>query len=221
MSYSNLLSTKSLEVNQMTDYFDGLYEISKTLAHLAPESQHHGFLGGEYGYGQNYKNDVFEMRPFYWDDCVCDYEPLQNKWENEHHHSADCYQTLFREMHYINYGGDDGWNFDTKPGHGSGECECIATLYTRFNIPEGEWGSYIHCTCGRDEEYSKYMETISHSDDCPIDKPNFKHYASGIKIYWYKYIGRGTKSNMDLDYRDWTKIVLECLDSLEKENNGG
>ena len=28
-----------------------------------------GCLGGSYGYGATFKNDVFEMRPFYWGDC--------------------------------------------------------------------------------------------------------------------------------------------------------
>lgn len=49
---------------------EGLYRLSEILGKKNPDEQHHGFLGGEWGYGQNFENDVFMMRPF----CRCDKE---------------------------------------------------------------------------------------------------------------------------------------------------
>ena len=55
---------------------EGLYKLSKALGKLNPKAQHHGFLGGEWGYGQNFENKVFMMHPFCW----CDEEKC--KWCN-------------------------------------------------------------------------------------------------------------------------------------------
>jgi hypothetical protein len=195
----------------MTDYLEGLYEISKALCLRSPENQAHGLLGGEYGYGQNFKNEIFEMRPYHWGECICEYEELIEKWAGENRHSSDCYQTLFTDMHYINYGESGGWNFNEKPGHEEDQCDCIKTLYTKFNIPENSPGAYVLCTCGRDKKFNEYQDSIQHAEECLLDKPNFKHYSSGLTIYWYKYIGRGMEPNMELSFVEWSKIVEECL----------
>lgn len=47
---------------------NGLYELSKKLGQLNPEAQSHGFLGGQWGYGQDFENDVFMMHSFCWCD---------------------------------------------------------------------------------------------------------------------------------------------------------
>lgn len=41
--------------------------------------------------------------------------------------------------------------------------------------------------------------------------PNFLHKASGSKVWWYKYIGRG----MEMDIKmPWPAILTDCLASL-------
>ena len=55
-----------------------LYELSEILAEIDPSEQRHGFLGGEFGYGQEFKNDVFEMHPYWWGDCTCGQEEAPN-----------------------------------------------------------------------------------------------------------------------------------------------
>lgn len=195
-----------------------LIAITKKIDESGNEIVIQGFLGGEHGYGAYYKNDVFEMRPFYWGDCECDYDDLRDAWEEANQHAQDCYQTLFHDMHYVNYGVD--WNFDTKPGHGwkkgtvDDECDCIDKLYIQFNIPKDTPGSHVHCTCGRYEEYSKYLNTISHSDECQMDKPNFKHYASGIEVNWYKYIGRDMDYDESIPVEEWVDVFKQCLTSI-------
>ena len=49
-----------------------LLSLSKVLAEKNPDNQAHGFLGGEFGYGQDFENDTFMMHPFCWcekEDC--------------------------------------------------------------------------------------------------------------------------------------------------------
>ncbi len=192
--------------------------ITKKIDQTGSEIAIQGFLGGEHGYGAHYKNDVFEMRPFYWGDCTCEHDDLRSAWENDNDHDKDCYQTLFHEMHFVNYGVD--WNFDKKPGHGwvkgsvEDACDCVDTLYKQFGIPDGTPGGYTHCTCMYDINYSNFVKSISHSEECQIDKPNFKHYASGIEVEWYKYIGRGMEYDEDVTIEQWVDVFKECLGSI-------
>ena len=191
--------------------------ITKKIDESGSEIAVQGFLGGEYGYGAHYKNDVFEMRPFYWGDCICDYDTLRNEWENNHDHDKKCYQTIFHERHYVNYGVD--WNFDKKPGHGwnkdlEDECDCVEVLYKEFGIAKGTPGAYVHCTCMYDIDYANFIKTIAHADECEVDKPNFYHYASGIKVEWYKYIGRSMDYDQDISVETWVNIFKESIDSI-------
>ena len=195
--------------------------ITKKIDESGSEIAVQGFLGGEHGYGAYYKNDVFEMRPFYWGDCECNYDSLRNTWEDEHSHDKECYQTLLRSMHYVNYGADGGWNFDVKPGHEKNKktyddlCDCIDILYKQFKIKAGTPGSHVHCTCMRDINYANFIKTISHSDECEMDKPNFRHYASGVEVEWYKYIGRSMEYDQSIPVKKWVDIFKESLDSIK------
>lgn len=67
-----------------------LYDLSHALGELRPEAQAHGLLGGEWGYGQHFNNDVFEMHPFYWGDCECGAEDRIDEWFKANGHNAGC-----------------------------------------------------------------------------------------------------------------------------------
>lgn len=169
-----------------------------------------GLLGGQYGYGADYKNDVFEMRPFYWGDCMCDYESTLAKWEEENNHDKDCYQTIFRAMHFK----DDGYGY--KDGHGwNDECDCVKTVCKMFNINPNASGAYVHCTCMYDINWTNFNKTIAHSSICEVDKPNFKHYNSGIEIDWYKYIGRDMDYDNGVDGNAFVEMFKECMESIK------
>ena len=190
--------------------------ITKKIDESGSEIAIQGFLGGEHGYGAHYKNDVFEMRPFYWGDCVCHYDTVRSVWEEKNKHTQDCYQTIYHEKHYVNYGGDDGWNFDLKEGHDwSGKCGCIEETCAIFGIDPEAPGGAVHCTCNRTNEYVDFIKTISHADHCEMDKPNFKHYASGIEVEWYKYIGRSMEYDTTVTVEKWVEVFKECIDSIK------
>lgn len=64
-----------------------LYQLSEKLGRINPDDQAHGCLGGEWGYGQDFKNDVFEMHPYYWGDCDCGAE---KSWVEKDTHEFTC-----------------------------------------------------------------------------------------------------------------------------------
>ena len=43
------------------------------------------------------------------------------------------------------------------------------------------------------------------------DNPNFHHKPSGLKVRWYKYIGRGMEITGDVDIEDVSDILIDCL----------
>ncbi len=56
-----------------------------------------GFLGGEFGYGAKYENDVFSMCPDYQDaECDCGFNQQADAWHEANTHEASCYQVILR-----------------------------------------------------------------------------------------------------------------------------
>lgn len=176
----------------------GLYELSKALGTLNPEAQSHGLLGGEWGYGQDFANDVFEMFPYWWGDCECGADAAEWKWEEENPHADDCYQAELARR--------GGW-------------DAAHTLAAEWGLPDR--GCAVHCTCGQNERRIAWLNEHAHDERCPIVRPNFKHFASGIEVRWYKYIGRSMEVSDEVDAATWGRIMADCLASLSGRSAGG
>ena len=56
-----------------------------------------------------------------------------------------------------------------------------------------------------------------HEDGCP---PNFHHFASDFRAYWYKHGNRGQSCNRDISLADWRKIQRECEDWILTQPRG-
>ena len=187
-----------------------MWAITKKIHESGSEIAIQGVLGGEYGYGAHYKNDVFEMRPFYWGDCTCDYESTLATWTDSNKHDNDCYQTIFHAMHFKDN------DYEYKDGHGwDDKCDCVKIVCKIFKINPNAPGSYVHCTCMYDINLENFLKTIAHSESCQVDKPNFKHYNSGIEIEWYKYIGRSMDYDNDVDGNTFIEMFKECMESIK------
>lgn len=81
---------------------------------------------------------------------------------------------------------------------------------------------YQHCSCpySEDDSDSFLGPNQIHVPDCffVIDKPNFRHKASGLEVRWYKWIGRDMEiSNPDLTGEEWHKILMECYYSIPQD----
>ena len=70
------------------------------------------------------------------------------------------------------------------------------------NFENGTFMMHQFCWCGR--------------DDCPWcrenDKaPNFHYKPLGLKVWWYKYIGRDMEMTGDLTPEQFEKMKADCL----------
>lgn len=93
-----------------------------------------GALGGEYGYGAYYQNEVFEMRPYFWDDCTCE---LQDDVDL---HSDTCeydlpnfkhYKTNFEVSWYKYIGRSMEYTPGTADAWSEVVAECIESIKTK------------------------------------------------------------------------------------------
>lgn len=207
MKKSNPPINQVLLGNSVSEYdadilSDELYYLSEVLAHKNESTQAHGFLGGEYGYGNEFENEVFEMHPYYWGECECGYEEIAYKWSESHPHK-DCYQNEYKKIPY-------DWIKQPKE-----HTQAVRALCKKFGINYNDgFGSAVHCTCGHDKEWKDWSSKNDHLKTCLVVVPNFKHKKTGLEIRWYKYIGRGMSCNQNVSEKQFKEIVKDCIDSL-------
>lgn len=193
-----------------------ILDLSEALAHAQPDQQSHGFLGGEFGYGGEYVGQVFEMHPYWWGDCECGQEEREAAWCDSNDHSAECYQSALTRA-FVSAGFDE--HGFTPPGadRRSGERDRImADACERFGLTYPH-GCMVHCTCDYRSTYASWIEVNPHDPKCGVVRPNFLHIASGTAVHWYKYIGRSTTINRQVEAAEWRAIRRDCereIDSL-------
>lgn len=181
-----------------------------------------GALGGAFGYGAHFENDVFLMRPYCWcerDDC-----PWCGGCSGEHFedivHGPACYQTRLKALKE-KYGKKEPWGwyvrYDCKPYEDAKRALC-RELRRDFGS-----GNEVHCTCGAQREAEKRYEACEcdwHQGRGPfrfgkaVQAPNFWHKPSGFAVRWYKYIGRGMEIDNRPDRKRLGAIFAECFASI-------
>jgi hypothetical protein len=76
-----------------------LVTLTEAIAQIDPDAIAHGCLGGEFGYGAKYENDVFWMIPDYQDaECNCGSNERGEAWHAANPHAATCYQVVLRVL---------------------------------------------------------------------------------------------------------------------------
>lgn len=181
-----------------------LYDLSKTLGERDPEAQHHGLLGGEWGYGQDFKNDVFEMWPYWWGDCDCGFGEAEYQWEqNDPGHTAGCWHTRYHTEHDRLYALQLPWE----------ELRKREDAWAAENGWDGRPGIAVYCDCGQDERWQAWRSAHDHQPNCSAARPNFK--CGDVEVRWYKYIGRGMTANRELSRAEWRELFARCAASLD------
>lgn len=195
---------------------DMLVEITRAISQKDPDRVAHGFLGGEFGYGAAYENDVFVMRPYYWGDCDCGYEERADKFWSKNKHSEDCYTSELRREEKaagIHHTQESKMSYEAKEKIRRKIYKALCKKHNR-TYPAG---CAVHCTCGIDEKAKAYFEVNGHKPTCALELPNFLHRASGLEVRWYKWIGRSMEAkNLPVSL---SAIFKECLDSINSSNN--
>lgn len=196
-----------------SDIEHDLVNLTEYIEKVTGETASGGFLGGQYGYGIDYENETFLMRPYCWcerEDCPwcggCQAENLHPG------HGVDCYQTRLRVLR------------EKRGGYGDPAYSRARTELARAMALDPERGAEVHCTCGGDEEAKRRYDAC----DCDWHKgrgpfrfgpattgPNFWHKPSGLMVRWYKWIGRDTEYTPEEPVpADWRLIYAETVASV-------
>lgn len=203
--------------SKMIDF--GLVALTEAIAQIKPGVVGGGCLGGAFGYGAHWDNDVFTMRTFYWGDCDCGADEREAEWEKAHKHAPDCYrhkvaddllaaggtrsnfsETYIERPEAISY---ENW--------GKLEDKARKKWCRHFGLSFPR-GCAVHCTCGHDKLYQEWAKDNGHRPTCSLELPNFLHKRTGMEVRWYKWIGRGMEvANKP---KDVAAVFRECMESL-------
>jgi hypothetical protein len=200
-----------------TDALDhGLVALTEAICQTTGEETGFG-LGGRFGYGEDYENDVFMMRRYCW--C----ESTSCKWCDDD--ACGCPNPEPR--HYVDgieKSCDDFWSANKKivgemPGDsakfGTPEYEAADAAWS-LRIAERDrrlkmiYPARIH-SC---EPRGMMADRLEGEDERPNQRaPNFWHKKSGMRVWWYKWIGRSMETVGD-DGVNLQQMFDECLASL-------
>ena len=191
--------------------------LTKAIGQIDPERQAHGFLGGEDGYGAHWDNDVFLMHPYCWcEESTC-------KWCSET--ACDCANPA--PLFYI-----DNEEVDSET-YWRRNRELVGPLpheVAKYGTPEHAAASsdFDVRIAERDRRWRLVYQPRKHRclpaglmADHPGGEswkphqtaPNFWHKSSGLKVWWYKYIGRDMEV-LDPNAVNLGAVFSECAASL-------
>ena len=173
-------------------------------------------------YGEEFENEIFTVREYYWGDCTCGFDNLDIKTK----HSEDCYQTrLDKEKikagwiknKYFGLDIPESWSWDYSQKK---EKKIMKSLCKELNIGWNNGLSCaIHCTCDYDTKYKKEITEAGFpngcKDNCKLVLPNFHYKPTNFQIQWYKYPLRDSYSNKKITLREFKKMIDECINSIK------
>ncbi len=190
---------------------NSLRALTRAISRTGTAHATQGLLGGEFGYGAEFENETFEMHPFYWGDCECGFAGRRDEWEEANFRHLDtCYQADLKRH------GLDRWDSKTQTfeaHHGA-----LLKFAETWGFPEQ--GCAVRCTCGMQETYEAWLAENDHDPRCPIVLPNFLHKASGLRVDWYKYIGRDMEVT-NASGIQYARALKDCLASLKTQSKKG
>lgn len=70
------------------------------------------------------------------------------------------------------------------------------------------------CGCPWDVDLLVGDRCVNCRPGAPAPAPNFIHYGTGTKVWWYKYLGRSTRVESTLTFGEWDELYRECVDSI-------
>lgn len=162
-------------------------------------------LGGRYGYANLYTSDLFNLHPYCWcerEDGLCPWCSgcLRDADFPDPVHTSDCYQThldALKRKHGRLVAG-----YWVAPCGNKRHDAAVEKLCVRMGLPYPH-GSAVHCTCGASDRYRELRDACDCDSCAPAGifaeagatdergAPLFWHKPSGVRVWWYKYIGRG------------------------------
>lgn len=183
-----------LPERQLDVLADRLVDLTRAIEEVDPELLVHGVLGGEHGYGGMWDSSVFMMHPFCW----CEREDC--RWCSVE--ACGCGNP--DELNFVDeklVTAEEYWRANTRivgamphevAEHGTAEYAAAHAAF-KARIAERDrrlrtvYQRRIH-TCAPPGMMADRPEGV---DERPSQRaPNFWHKPTGLKVWWYKYIGR-------------------------------
>lgn len=190
------------------DVANGLRLLTRILHQNSVSEANRGFLGGDWGYGTNYENDVFMMHSFCWcEEAECPWCGGCTCPESAFHYFVDAQEVSFDEWikFYEDYVYCGLSLHDAYAKFGYDEIEKHSN---EADLHRGQRHDPVCDFCLGKGIFKKYQP-----DPYALGAPHFWHKKSGLKVWWYKYIGRGEKVYNPKNV-EWKKVLQECIDSL-------
>lgn len=140
-------------------------------------------------YGEDFKSEVFEMKRYCW----CDYEDCE--W---------CVPCMCSPRYYEH--------------EESGERISPEQFLEKIRV-KGQWQAYDAKYFDEDQCKNCQKSTHPENEGSLRGKPYFEHFDTGIKVWWYKHLGRGIEIE-GLDGRwlstkqKWRDAMRECEENV-------
>jgi len=170
--------------------------------------------------GEKYENETFMIFPYYWGDCSCGWDKIDNGHSELYKlkHNEDCYINEYNKLYNLKLDNKDYLN----------ELKILYKKYN-FNIEKtNKWwyGCATKCSCDYEERENKILDNYfkefgneGHKPDCFLLKSNFLYKPTGFSIKWYKYPFRDSYTNKEINLLDFKKMINSCINSLRKNSD--
>lgn len=206
----------------MDQLSDHLVELTGAIDKLDPDLVAHGLLGGEHAYGGTWDSPIFQMHPFCWcERQTCPWCAGCECPEGSYHYFVDGQEVSYAE-----------WSaFYNQEVYARATGGRVTTHEEYFKLPYdpklsakvlklGEAANKRRN--GRGDKVCDFCRGTMHEDRGFVAErgaPNFWHKPSGLKVWWYKYIGRSQEVIVGNDWK-LKKVFAECLSDVSNRKDG-
>jgi hypothetical protein len=130
--------------------------------------------------------------PYYWGDCTCGFEALDEQWDQQHDHNPECFSTRYRAKQK-----------DLETDDWGSASEQLTAWAKKNGYADAPNGMAVYCDCGLNKEYNEWRGAYDHTASCPTVRPNLAF--EGVEIRWYKHPRRGLSSNKRMASDQWVE----------------
>lgn len=150
-------------------------------------------LGGHWGYGTNFENDVFMIHSF----CYCEQDDCP--WCA----SCSCEYSYYIDNKKVTY--EEWVDFYEQR---------VPDIYNE-DLTDVEWEEHFRLADEVNKHRTTKVEVQCENCKNGLPAPNFLYKPTNLRIHWYKWIGRSMEYNREVSIEEWKKIFNHCVESLE------
>lgn len=97
----------------------------------------------------------------------------------------------------------------------------IRCLSEKLDPDPSSWSAKYGTDC-EDENFAIHRFCWCEEESCPwcgpSESPNFWHKPTGIKVWWYKYIGRGVNMSRQPEMEECLQILQDAMLASPQKN---